>query len=154
MRGQICRTILVVLMLCGGGVVGAAAGPRSGAKIGHPKPSAPVDVKLEARPVGGTTYEVTLTATPRRDVKGLVLDLDGRRTVVGATAKGRTHSVTARVSLGALRGRDVTGGAAIETGSGGRRAAASVRLGAAAPAARPVKTVRLPDGEMAAEVRQ
>jgi hypothetical protein len=73
--------------------------------------------------------------------------------VVGPTTKGQPRTVTARVSLGALRGRDVVGGAALETGSGRRRAAASVRLGAAPAAARPVKPVRLPDGEMAAEVR-
>ncbi|HUQ06941.1 MAG TPA: hypothetical protein VM261_30830 [Kofleriaceae bacterium] len=151
MRGQICRTTLVALFVVSGlcaTVVGATAGPRA-------KPSAPIDVTIAARPTGGATYEVTLVATPRRDVKGLVLDLDGRRTVIGATAAGQTRAVTARVSLGALRGREVAGGAAVETDSGRRRAAASVRVGAAAAAAvRPVQAVRLPDGELAAEVRQ
>ncbi len=145
---------MLVALFLGSSVVGAGAGPRGGAKVGHPKPSAPVDVTIAARPTGGATYEVTLAATPRRDVKGLVLDLDGRRTVVGATAAGETRTVTARLSLGALRGRDVAGGAAVETDSGRRRAAASVRIGVAAAAARPVTTVRLPDGETAAEVRQ
>jgi hypothetical protein len=157
MRGQIYRWMLVALLVGAGpsgSVVGAAAGPRHGAKVGHPKPSAPIDVTIAARPTGGATYEVTLSATPRRDVKGLVLDLDGRRTEMGATAAGQTRTVTARVSLGALRGRDVAGGAAMETGSGRRRAAASVRIGAAAAAAAlPVRSVRLPDGEIAAEVR-
>lgn len=137
--------MLVALWLCGS-VVGATAGP-------HPKPSAPVDVKVEARPVGGATYEVTLVATPKRDVKELVLDLDGRRVVAGATAAGQTRTMTARVSLGALRGRDVAGGASVDVGGGRRRAAASVRVGAAAAAPPAPKVVRLPDGEMAAEVR-
>lgn len=149
MRGQIFRWMLVALWLCGA-VVGAAAGPKKW----PPKPSAPVEVKVEARSVGGATYEVTLTATPKRDVKELVLDLDGRRTTVGATAAGQARVMTARVSLGALRGRDVAGGASVDTGGSKRRAAASVRVGAAAAAPRPVHIVRLPDGTEAAEVRQ
>ncbi|MBZ0236676.1 MAG: hypothetical protein K8M05_30390, partial [Deltaproteobacteria bacterium] len=84
MRGLFCRWMLVAVWLCGT-VAGSVAEPRRG----HPKPSAPVDVRIEARPTGGASYVVTLTATPRRDVKGLVLDLDGRRTVMGATAAGQ-----------------------------------------------------------------
>jgi hypothetical protein len=149
MRGQICLSMLVAVSLCGG-VVGAAAGPRKG----HPKPSAPVDVTLVAEPAGGTSFEVTLSATPRRDVKALVLDLDGRRTTVGPTAAGQTRTVTARVSLGAVRGRDVAGGALVDVGGGvRRRAAASVRVGVAKAAPPPVHIVRLPDGTEAAEVR-
>jgi hypothetical protein len=107
-----------------------------------------------AEPAGGTSFEVTLSATPRRDVKALVLDLDGRRTTVGPTAAGQTRTVTARVSLGAVRGRDVAGGALVDVGGGvRRRAAASVRVGVAKAAPPPVHIVRLPDGTEAAEVR-
>lgn len=142
------RWLLVAIWLCGT-VVATAAEPRRG----PPKPSAPVDVRIDARPTGGATYVVTLTATPRRDVKGLVLDLDGRRTVIGATAKGQARTVTARISLGALRGRDIAGGATVDVGAGRRRAAASARLGVAPPPPPPVNLVRLPDGTYAAEVR-
>lgn len=155
MRGQIVqgisRWLLVAVCLCGSVVV-AAAGPR--AKKGHPKPSAPVEVKVEARSVGGATYEVTLTATPKRDVTGLVLDLDGRKTTVGKVKAGEARTVTARVSLGALRGRDVAGGASVDVGHSRRRAAAAVRVGEPGAAAPPMNVVRLPDGSMAAEVRQ
>lgn len=141
----------MVVWLCGS-VVAAAAGPR--AKKGHPKPSAPIDVKVEVRPVGGATYEVTLTARPLRDVTGLVLDLDGRKTTVGKVKAGEARTVTARVSLGALRGRDVAGGASVDVGHSRRRAAAAVRVGEPAAAAPPIHLVRLPDGTTAAEVRQ
>ncbi|HUQ06939.1 MAG TPA: hypothetical protein VM261_30820 [Kofleriaceae bacterium] len=134
----------VAVMVCAM-AASASASPR--------KPTAPVDVKVETRSVGGATYEVTLVATPKKHVKGLVLELEGRRLVVGTLAAGKTRTLSARISLGALRGRDVVGGAVVDVGGHRRRAAASARIGAAAVAPPAPHMVRLPDGTEAAEVR-
>ncbi len=150
MQGPIGRWILVAAVAVG--MCAISAGPARAGR-GHGKPAAPVDVRVDARPVGGGTFEVTLTATPRKRVSGLVLVLEGQTVTVGATAKGVKRTVTARVSLGALRGRDVVGSATVDLGSHRRRAAASVRVGEAAAALPPVRIVRLPDGTEAAEVR-
>jgi hypothetical protein len=150
MQGSNTRWKLVAVVALGMCAISAGA---AGAGRGHGKPAAPVDVRVEARPVGGGTYEVTLTATPKHRVRGLVLVIEGKTVTVGATAKGATRTVTARVSLGALRGRDVVGSATVDLGSHRRRAAASVRAAEAAAALPPVRIVRLPDGTEAAEVR-
>jgi hypothetical protein len=136
---------VVALVLCAM-AAGAPASPR--------KPSAPVDVRIETRSVGGATYEVTLVVTPRKHVKGLVLELEGRRLAVGALGAGQTRTLSARVSLGALRGRDIAGSAVVDVGGHRRRAAAATRIGAAAVAPPAPQMVRLPDGTEAAEVRQ
>ena len=143
MRGQIW---LVALCLVGTavGATGVDASPR--------KPSAPVDVKVETRLVGGGSYEVTLVVTPKRDVKGLVLELDGRALNVGTLAAGQTRTMTAVVAAGA-DGKYVAGSAVVDVGGGRRRAAANVRIGKAAKAAPPARIVRMPDGTEAAEVR-
>jgi hypothetical protein len=141
MRGQIW---LVALCLVGTAVGAADASPK--------KPSAPVDVKVETRLVGGGSYEVTLVVTPRRDVKGLVLELDGKSLSVGSLAAGQTKTMTAVVTSGA-DGKNVVGSAVVDVGHGRRRAAALVRIGKAAKAAPPARIVRMPDGTEAAEVR-
>jgi hypothetical protein len=117
------------------------------------KPSAPVDVRLETQPLGGTAYEVTLVVTSRRNVKGLVLVLDGRTVNVGALAAGKSRTMSTRITIGAGAGKDIVGSASVDVGSHRRRAAASTHLGAAAAAPLPVHIVRLPDGTEAAEVR-
>ena len=141
MRGQIW---LVALCLVGTAVGAADASPK--------KPSAPVDVKVETRSVGGGSYEVTLVVTPKRDVKGLVLELGGTSMNVGSLAAGQTRTMTAIVAAGS-DGKNVAGSAIVDVGSGRRRAAASVRIGKAAKAAPPARIVRMPDGSEAAEVR-
>jgi hypothetical protein len=117
------------------------------------KPSAPVDVRLETQPLGGTAYEVTLVVTPRRNVKGLVLVLDGRSLDVGALAAGKSRTMSTRLTIGAGVGKDIVGSASVDVGGHRRRAAASTHLGTAAAASPPVHVVRLPDGSEAAEVR-
>ena len=139
MKGKIVRGALVALCLCVG-VAGA-------------KPTAPLDVRLETRPLGGTAYEVTLVVTPRKHVKGLVLELDGRRVHVGALAAGRTRTLSTRVVVAAGRGKHVVGSAVVDVGGHRRRAAAAARLGAPEPPPPAVHVVRLPDGTEAAEVR-
>src|SRR4051812_21203716 len=62
------------------------------------KPQAAVDVRVAERDLGGGDHEVTLTATPTRDVDGLELVLDGQRTRVGASHAGEAHTVTVRAS--------------------------------------------------------
>jgi hypothetical protein len=126
--------------------------PR-GIRHGTPKPSAPVDVAIEARPLGGDVYEVTLTATPSRDVGALELVLDGERVEVGATAAGEPRRLTRRIELDAP-GREVIGAAATGTGRHRRSRAAVAELGAVA--AKPVRRttiVTMPDGTRIEEVR-
>jgi hypothetical protein len=131
-----------------------APAPEASGVRGHTKPSAPVDVRLDSRLLGGGLYEVTLTATPTRRVKGMELALDGRTAAVGPTDAGQARMLTARIGIGGGHGRDIAGSALVEVGQHRRRAAATTRLGAAATAAaRPVTIVRLPDGTEAAEVR-
>jgi hypothetical protein len=123
-------------------------------RVPHGKPQAPVDVRMETRPSGGDSYEVTLVATPHVAVKSLELALDGRTTMVGPTAAGQRRTVTTRVSLGQLRGREIVGSAAVDVGTHRRRAAATAQLGeATAAVAPPYRIVRLPDGTDVAEVR-
>src|SRR5688572_7860041 len=141
MKGNISRGALVALCLCIGVALASA------------KPSAPLDVRLETRPLGGTAYEVTLVVTPRKNVKGLVLELDGRRVTVGALAAGKTRTMSARVVVGAGGGKSVVGSAAVDVGGHRRRAAAVARIGAPEPALPAAHVVRLPDGTEAAEVR-
>lgn len=121
---------------------------------GPDKPRAPVDVQLARRPLGGGAYEVTLSATPGRDVTVLDLVLDGKVVAAGPTRAGQVRTLTARVELGDGRGKQLAGSAIVEVGPHRRRAAAVTWLGPAPAAAEPPLTiVRLPDGTEAAEVR-
>lgn len=129
------------------------AAPATPAGTPHGKPRAPVELRIDTQPAGGTRHDVTLTATPRTAVKSLELVLDGRVTRIGDAAAGQPRSVTTRVDLGQIRGRDVIGSASVDMGNHRRRNAASVRLGEPAPAELPYRIVRLPDGTEVAEVR-
>jgi hypothetical protein len=112
----------------------------------HAKPSAPVEVELEARPLGGDLNEVTLTATPTRAVGALALTLDGERLEVGATAAGEPRTMTRQLR----GGREVIGVAATER----RNRAEIVELGVVPrKPAPPVRIVTMPDGTQIAEVR-
>lgn len=134
----------------------AASAPAAAAIVHtpHGKPRAPVDLRIETRPAGGTRYDVTMIATPSTAVKSLELVLDGRTTVIGDVEAGRPRTVTTRIDLGQLRGREIVGSASVDMGSHRRRAAAAAQIGEAAPAAAPpYRIVRLPDGSEVAEVR-
>jgi hypothetical protein len=119
----------------------------------HAKPSAPVELALDARPLGGDLYEVTLRATPSRDVGALELTLDGERVDLGATAAGDTRTMTRQIRLDGP-GREVIGAAATGVGGQRRNRAAIVELGVVPrKPARPVRIVTMPDGTQIAEVR-
>jgi hypothetical protein len=129
-----------------------SAGPTDHARW-HDKPSAPVQVTLEARPLGGGDYEVTLRATPSVDVPQLELRIDGEAFAVGATSARETRTVTRRVHLDGA-GRELAGGATVPVGGHRRSRAAVITLGAVAkPAAAPTKIVTLGDGTQVEEVR-
>jgi hypothetical protein len=117
----------------------------------HDKPSAAVDVKLDARALGDGRYELTLRATPTADVDRMELHLQGRKLVQGPTPKGTplVLSAPARVHGG---GEDVAGSAAVWMASRRRTRAAVLHLGP--PVAPPaIRVVALPHGERVAEVR-
>ncbi len=140
---------LVLLVLCVG-VVTACDAPRSDP---HHKPTAAVDVRLDATSVGGGDYVVTLTATPTRSTDALELVLDGRKLDAGATPAGEPRALTVRVHT--TRGREVFGAAAVGQGNLRRNRAAAITLGTpAAQLAPPVTIVTLPDGSEVAEVRE
>ncbi|MCW5806824.1 MAG: hypothetical protein KIT31_30985, partial [Deltaproteobacteria bacterium] len=77
-----------------------------------PKPTAPVDVRLEARPARGG-YDVTIVATPTADVAGLTLRVAGREQRVGTTPAGATRTFRVHVPIAAGEGADVVGSAAV-----------------------------------------
>jgi hypothetical protein len=127
---------------------------HTSARAPHQKPRAPVELRLETRFLGGTSYDVTLIATPSNDVRALALTLDGRTTLMGDTPAGEPRSITQRVTLGQLRGREIIGSADVGMGGHRRRAAATTKVGVVETAAPlPVRIVRLPDGSEVAEVR-
>jgi len=117
----------------------------------HPtKPAAPVEVRLDARPLAGGWFELDLQATPTVAVDWLELRLEGRRAQEGPLAAGATIHLTART-----RGnRDVVGSATTTVGSSVRSRAVLIRIGPP----RALATVResvitLPGGERVAEMR-
>jgi len=114
------------------------------------KPTAPVAIRLAATPVKGG-YQVTLTASPTRDVPALVLTLAGKRVAFPATRSGQVRTLVATVAVAPGAGTDVVGVAA----AGGRNRAELLHVGVAAkPAAPPPAITRtLPDGREIAEVR-
>jgi hypothetical protein len=119
-----------------------------------PKPSAPVDVKLEARPERGG-YQVTIAATPSADVADLTLRLDGREQRLGPTRASVTRTFSVHVPVAAGAGIDVVGSAAVGVRGGLRKRAGVLRVGAPAAVAAPKpETIRtLPDGRRVSEVR-
>jgi len=132
------RTLLLVLAF----TASAAAGPAR-------KPSAPVRVSIEARPVSGG-YVVTLVAIPTRDVPSVELMLAGERLRFGDTSVGQRRELSTRIAVARGEGRDVIGGAF----AGGRSKAAVLRVGTARKVAPKRTTTRtLPDGREIEEVR-
>ncbi|MEJ7596782.1 MAG: hypothetical protein WKG01_02630 [Kofleriaceae bacterium] len=113
------------------------------------KPTAPVEVRLTAKPVAGG-YQVTLVATPRHAVPALELVVAGKRLAFAATRAGQTRSLVVTVPVAARRGVDVVGTAIVD-----RRSRATVlRLGEPAREKLAPATIRtLPDGRKIAEVR-
>ena len=132
------KVLLVVLMLAG---------------HVHHKPIAPVTIELTQRSLGGTDYEVTLTARPTRDVDSLELRVDGRIDRVVRAGANVVHTLTVRVHL-VDASQDVVGGATVRIGNLRRNVAEIVTLGK--PKARalpPSQIVTMPDGTRVEEVR-
>jgi hypothetical protein len=163
-RVAYCPGVKHFLLLCAVAGLASSAAPAAaeghstrpigapGAR-GHAKPSAPVQVRLESRPVAGG-YEVTLVAVPTRAVPALELSLAGKRLAFAATAAGQPRTLTVQVPVAAGAGADLVGGAAIGSGNQRRTKAAVLRVGALLQQApsHPV-TRTLPDGRSVAEVR-
>ena len=122
--------------------------------IAEAKPTAPVDVHIDVRAVAGG-FDVTLVATPTRDVPSLELHVAGKRVFVGATHVGQVRTLTAHMTVVAGAGSDVIGSATVPVGRGIRNAIAFTRVGAPAPLEpHRSETVRtLPDGTKILEVR-
>lgn len=117
------------------------------------KPTAPVAVELAQRWLGGADYEVTLTATPRRDADVLELSLDGKQRRIAHARANVAYTLTTRVQLRGT-GRRIVGGAAVT--SAGRRRSVAEDLIVGKPTARvpaPSKIVVMPDGARIDEVR-
>ncbi len=142
-------TLAVALFAC------SASPPEPTRRAPLGKPSAPVELSLVSRPLGGGDYLVTLTARTLRGVPALELMLDGQRRQLGAVTAGRARTMTARLHLAQGDGRDVAAGAATGIGNLRRSRGALVRVGAPAPAAKtlPVRVRTLSDGTEIAEVR-
>ena len=117
----------------------------------HAKPTAPVDLRLESKPVAGG-YQVTLIATPSRAVPAIELRLAGKTQRFAATLAGQARQLAVTVPVSAVAARvgvDVAGAAVV-----GRRSRATVvRLGAARKPEPPAVLRTLPDGRTIAEVR-
>jgi hypothetical protein len=122
--------------------------------IAEAKPTAPVEVHIESRAAAGG-FDVTLVATPTRDVPSLELHVAGKRVIVGATHAGQIRTLSAHVTVAAGAGSDVVGSATVPVGRGIRNAVAFTRVGAPVPVEpRRNETVRtLPDGTKIVEVR-
>jgi len=119
----------------------------------HEKPSAPVQVAIDTRSLGGGDYEVTLRATPSVDVPELELRLDGETIDVGATHARVTRTLTRVVHLDGA-GRELRGGATVPVGAQRRSRAAVAEIGTIAkPAAPATKVVTLKNGTQDEEVR-
>lgn len=132
------KLLLVVLMLAG---------------HAHQKPTAPVAIELTQRSLGGTDYEVTLTARPTRDVDSLELRLDGRIDRVVRARANVVHKLTVRVHL-VDASQDVVGGATVRIGNQRRNVAEIVTLGKPKPRVLPLaQIVTMPDGTRVEEVR-
>ncbi len=139
------RFVLVTLVL---GLCWSLAG----ADPAHPhrlKPSAPVDVWIDSRPVSGG-YEVRLVAIPTRDVPTLEINVAGKQVAFGPTSAGQRRELVTKVLVRSGEGIDVIGGAI----AGGRNRAAVLRVGQPAQRASKRPTIyTLSDGRQISEVR-
>ena len=115
----------------------------------HGKPSAPVTLTATAeRTAGG--WQVVVDAAPTRAVDEVVVEIDGRATRFGATGARQARHLVVPMALAGAAGKDVV----VSVTVAGRNASAIVRIGAPAPAAKPVVTTpRIINGHVVAEVR-
>jgi hypothetical protein len=152
-RSVLGITTLWALAACSSAAPPAGAPPAE--RAGHAgKPSAAVTVTVADRDLGGGDHELTLTATPTRDVASFEMELDGQHVTVGATAAGEARTLTARVHLADGEGRDVVGTAWIGEGNHRRNRAALTHIGAVrVQAAKPTRIVTMPDGTVVEEAQ-
>jgi hypothetical protein len=124
---------------------------------GPDKPSAPVTLTMEARPVAGTgaveRFEVVLRATLRRAVDGLELTIGGHPWEAVAATAGGPYEARAVVEVLRGEGKDVIGTAVVLVDGRRMGAATQVRIGAPAPEAPAGTILTLPDGTRVQEVR-
>ncbi|MBX3156176.1 MAG: hypothetical protein KF773_09265 [Deltaproteobacteria bacterium] len=125
------------------------------------KPEAPVAVVLDARPVGGDAYAVTVRATPSRDVAALELGLvlppgatvrGAERAAFGATASGASRTIVVTVQTAGPRAGQLTVVARVPVEGIAMSRTAEVTLGTPEPPPR-TRSYRTADGELAMEVR-
>ena len=137
----------VVFMILGIAVSGQAVADRADRPR---KPSAPVRVYLDSRPVPGG-YEVRLVAVPTRDVPAIELTLADKKLAFGATVIGQRRELVTRIAVRGSEGLDVVGAASAD----GRNKVSSLRLGAPRVQQRKRSTTirTLPDGREIQEVR-
>ncbi|MBA2544888.1 MAG: hypothetical protein H0V17_34920 [Deltaproteobacteria bacterium] len=113
------------------------------------KPSAPVRVYLDSKPVTGG-YEVRLVAVPTRDVPAIELMLGDKKLAFGATVVGQRRELVTRISVRGGEGLDVIGSASAD----GRNKVTSLRVGTQPAQRKRSTTIRtLPDGREIQEVR-
>jgi len=114
------------------------------------KPSAPVEVQLESKPIAGG-YEVRLVATPTRDVPTIELSVAGKQLAFGATVAGQARELVTRVRVRGGDGLEIVGNVI----AAGRNRARVMRLGPPQQrAAKRVQVYTLPDGRQIGEVRR
>lgn len=134
-----------------------ATAPTGPATRGPDKPTAPIDLTLEARPVAGTAtverFEVVMNATPRRDLDRVELAIDGQPATVATATAGALGVARATVEVPRGEGRDVVGTAVVVVDGKRMGRAAQVRIGAPAAAAPAGTIIHLPDGTAVQEVR-
>lgn len=114
------------------------------------KPEAPVAVALDARPLGGGRFELTLEATPTGPVGSLELELILPDGTSRRDASGARRFVTTIGHDG--RPAQVAGVARVEVGGVIMSRAVELAIGPPPPAPR-TRSYALPDGEHAVEVR-
>lgn len=134
--------VVLGIALSGQAVADRASRPR--------KPSAPVRVYLDSRPITGG-YEVRLVAVPTRDVPAIELTLADKKLAFGPTTVGQRRELVTRIAVRSGEGLDIIGSASAD----GRNKASVVRVGTQrARAPKRQTTIRtLPDGREIQEVR-
>ena len=128
------------------------------------KPAAPVKLAVDQVAKGGGSYEVSVVATPTRDLRSAELRLilpagvsaeEGDKPAsFGPSAAGKPLTLVRHLHL-SVDGADVVADVRVDDGITTRNRAHVLRVGAAKPpeAPRPVNTVTLPSGEKVDEVR-
>lgn len=139
------RWLLLVVFALGGCATEAPDRPARSSRTSH-KPTAPVELAIDTV-ASARGFEVTLRATPTRDVDAVELRLGNHSRGFGATKAGVTRVVSASVAPGEVIG---------EARVAGRSKAIVAHVGVPAPQPqlRPTRRVTLPGGIDVAEVRQ